>query len=109
MKFILPPVRCTMAMAGVSALAAMLVVSVAMIRNAIMPMTRGTFSIMPVSCTGSQMASPNITTVQLVTSEPTSARPTMPDGMPMNWPTMWDFWSLATFVRSVTVSGIEPQ
>ena len=71
-------------------MAATLVVSVAVIKKNMEPTTNHTLSTIPVRATGSHIASPKMTTVALVTREPTNARATMPEGSPTNCPTTWE-------------------
>ena len=48
-----------------------------------------------ISTTGSQIASPKITIVALVTATPMNANAVIVVGRPSAWPSIWERWLLA--------------
>ncbi len=94
MPVMMPPVRKLMRFGhafeksydGLTTLAATLVVSVASASAASMMIRANGLSSLPVSATGSQIASPNTITVADVVRTPTSGNSVMVVGRPRAWP-----------------------
>mmetsp|Transcript_8191 Transcript_8191/g.28139 ORF Transcript_8191/g.28139 Transcript_8191/m.28139 type:complete len:349 (-) Transcript_8191:360-1406(-) len=92
--------KLTSAFAGATTLAAMLVEMVA----SKSPMRESTVGARPwillTTCTGSEITSPKMTVVELVTATPRKENKAMNTGSPIAWPVSWAFWLLAYLVKS---------
>src|SRR5262245_55731278 len=94
-KLIRPGARLLMSLAGLTTLAAMLVVRVATESMVNEMMITGTLPSFATTCTGSQMVWWKITVVALVTTMPMKQKSVIVVGRPRAWPHTWAFWLLA--------------
>ena len=84
--------RLEKSLAGDTTLAAMLVVSCASSTTSAPKMMTGGLPMRAMSTTGSQIASPKITIVALVTATPMNANAVIVAGRPSAWPSACERW-----------------